>query len=289
MNELNEIAEDIRKVLDERRKEIELTFIEEDHKYFMKDIKGELKGDFPSVSKVMKVFYDEFPTDEAAEKKSKGDPVVKDRLLKEWADAGTYSTNMGSRVHFHLEKKSLSMFELEKEVREPIFECDFTQILKADSMIHAGTKFLELMKERGAVLLDTEIVLGDPELGYTGQGDTGWLIHNKEKNEYGFIITDYKTNKEKNFQENQFTKRMRPPFEKLPNISLGHYFTQLPLYGKLLLKMLKGTKYENVKLYGCIIVHLKDTSKFEEYRVPKEVISTVLNMNMSDYLTKIKK
>ena len=237
----------------------------------------------------MKVFYDEFPTDEAAEKKSKGDPVVKERLLKEWAEAGTYSTNMGSRVHFHLEKKSLEMFQLEKEVREPIFECDFTQILKGDSMIHAGTNFLELMKERGAVLLDTEIVLGDPELGYTGQPDKVWLIMNKEQTEFGFVITDWKSNKPKNFEETPFTTRMKYPFQKHPNNALGHYFTQLPLYGKLLLKMLKGTKYENVKLYGCIIVHLKDDSKFEEYRVPKEVISTILNMNMSDYLTKIKK
>lgn len=287
--DLNKIAQDIREVLDNKRKELELTFTEEDHKYFMKDTEGKLRDDYPSVSKVMKVFYDEFPKDEAANKKSKGDPVLKEKLLKEWESAGTYSTNMGSRVHFMLEKKSLDMFNLNKEVREPLFECDFTQILKGDSMIHAGSNFLELMKERGAVLLDTEIVLGDPELGYTGQGDTGWIIANKEKTEYGFIITDYKTNKEKNFQENQFTKKMKPPFQKHPNNALGHYFTQLPFYGKLLLKMLKGTKYENIKLYGCIVVHLKDDSKFEEYRVPKEVITTVLDMDMSKYLTNLKK
>jgi len=287
--DLNKTAIEIREILEKKRQELELSFIEEDHIYFMKDNDGKLRNDFPSVSKVLKNFYTEFPTEEAALKKAKGDVVYAEQLKEEWAQAGIYSTNMGSRTHFFLEQETIKRFGDYKQVREPIFECDFTQILKGDSMIQAGTNFLELMKERGAVLLDTEIVLGDPELGYTGQGDTGWLIHNKEKNEYGFIITDYKTNKEKNFQENQFTKRMKYPFEKHPNNALGHYFTQLPLYGKLLLKMLKGTKYENVKLYGCIIVHLKDSSKFEEYRVPKDVISTVLNMNMSDYLTKIKK
>ena len=43
-------------------------------------------------------------------------------------------------------------------------------------MINAGTNYLKLMKERGAELLDTEIVLGDPGLGYTGQPDKVWLM-----------------------------------------------------------------------------------------------------------------
>ena len=37
------------------------------------------------------------------------------------------------------------------------------------------------MEERGAVLLDTEIILGDPELGYVGQPDKIWLMFNKQK------------------------------------------------------------------------------------------------------------
>ena len=67
-----------------------------------------------------------------------------------------------------------------------------------------------------------------------------------------------------------------------------NYCTQgiLPLYGKLLIKMLKGTKYENIKLYGCIISHLKEDTFFEEFRVPKDVIDTVLDMNIQDYLKK---
>ena len=79
---------------------------------------------------------------------------------------------------------------------------------------------------------------------------------------------------------------MYPPFQKHPNNALGHYFTQLPFYGKLLLKRLEGSKYENIKLYGCIIVHLKDDSDFEEFRVPREVIDTILEMDMNKYLTK---
>lgn len=281
---LNEIAKEIREIVANRQKELELDFYEEDHIYNMRDLDGIVRTDFPSVSKVLKKFYREFPTEEAAMKKANGNLKRQQELIEEWSAAGTYSTNMGSRVHYQLEKKVIEMNGNYKEVRQPIFECDLNQIVKSDSMVKAGMKYLKLMKERNGVLLDTEMVLGDPEIGYTGQPDKIWLIENREKTDFGLVITDWKTNKPKNFQETNFTDRMYSPFEKYPNTALGHYYVQLPLYGKLLLKMLKGSKYENIKLYGCIIVHLKEDSDFDEYRVPKDVITTVLEMDMKNYL-----
>jgi hypothetical protein len=282
--ELKEIALELREILENKRQELELTFIEDTHTYFMKDVDGLVKNNFPSVSKVLKKFYPEFPTDEAAQKKSKGDPIVKQQLIEEWAAAGDYSTNMGSRVHFFLEKNLIESSGNYKEVRQPIFDCDITQILKGDSMITAGSKFLKLMNERDVVLLDTEIVLGHPELGYTGQPDKVWLVVNRNKDGFGLLITDWKTNKPKNFESNNFTKPMFKPFQNLPNTALGHYYVQLPLYGKLILKMLEGTKYENMKLYGCIVVLLQEDSEFKEFRVPQDVIDTVMTMNVKDYL-----
>lgn len=289
MKDLNEVAKEIRELLDKRREELELTFVEDTHTYYMKDINGEMRSDFPSVSKVIKYFYEEFDSEGISLKKAKGDPEVQQQLLDEWKAAGDYATNMGSRVHYLLEKKVIDMFGGYKEVRQPIFECDFTQVLKGDSMVSAGTAYLNLMVERGAVLLDTEIVLGDPEIGYTGQPDKVWLIMNKEQTEFGLVITDWKSNKPKNFEESHFTTRMKYPFQKHPNNALGHYFTQLPFYGKLILKMLEGTKYEDMKLFGCIIVLVKETGEYEEFRVPKDVITTILDMDMSKYLTKKKK
>jgi hypothetical protein len=285
MIDLKEIVQEIREILDKKREELGLSFVEEEHIYFMKDLDGNVRNDFPSVSKVMKKFYRPFPTEEAAEKKSKGDPILKQQLIEEWAAAGTYSTNMGSRVHFLLEKKLIDLFGGYKDVRQPIFDCDFEQIVKGDAMVRAGSNYLDLMLERGAVLLDTEIVLGHPEFGYTGQPDKVWVIMNKEQTEFGLIITDWKSNKKKNFEETQFTDRMYPPFHKLPNTALGHYFTQLPFYGKLLLKMLEGSKYENIKLYGCIVVHLSDNGEYEEFRVPKDVINTILDMDVKKYIS----
>lgn len=281
---LKEISKEIKEILENRRTELNLTFEEDTHTYTMNDVGGKSRDDWYSVSKVLKKFYEPFDTEGIAERKSKGDPVEKARLIKEWSDAGTYSTNLGSRTHYILEKKSVEMFELNKEVRQPIFECDFTQILKSDSMISAGVNFLELMKERGGELMDTELVLGDPELGYVGQPDKVWLFRDKTGKNVGILVTDYKSNKPKNFEVNQFTKPMYPPFQKQPNNSLGHYYLQLPLYGKLILKMLQGSKYEDIKLLGCIIVLLKEDGKFEEFRVPKDVEKTILNMDIKKYL-----
>jgi hypothetical protein len=258
-----------------------LVFEEDKHVYTMNG-----KKDYPSVSKVLKSFYREFPLEEAALKKAGGDPQEAERLKEEWAAAGNYSTNLGSRVHYILEKTLIENNGNYKEVRQPIFDCDLTQLMKSDNMIFAGKRYLELMESRNVVLLDTEMVLGDPELGYVGQPDKVWLTMNKTGDEFGLLITDWKTNKKKNFQETSYTDRMYEPFEKYPNTALGHYFLQLPFYGKLLLKMLKGTKYENIKLYGCIISHLQEDTFFEEYRVPKEVIDIILEMDVKKYLKK---
>ena len=276
---LNEVAQEIRDLIKVRQQELGLTFEENEHVYTMNG-----KKDYPSVSKVLKKFYTEFPTEEAAYNKAGGDPQKQQELIEQWAAAGDYSTNMGSRVHFVLEKNVIERNGNYKEVRSPIFDCDLTQIMKGDSMISAGKKYIDLMEERGAVLLDTEMVLGDPELGYTGQPDKVWLIMNRLKTEFGLVISDWKTNKPKNFLETRYTKRLKDPFGKYPDTALGHYYLQLPLYGKLLLQMLKGTKYENLKLFGCVISHLKEDSQYDEYKVPQEVIDIIMDMDMKEYL-----
>jgi hypothetical protein len=276
---LDKVAQEIRELITQRQNELGLSFEEENHIYTMNGQKN-----YPSVSKVLKKFYTEFPTEEAAYNKAGGDPQRQQELIEEWAAAGEYSTNMGSRVHFVLEKNVIERNGKYKEVRQPIFNCDLTQIMKGDNMITAGNKYIKLMEERGAVLLDTEMILGDPELGYVGQPDKVWLMMNKLQTEFGLVITDWKTNKPKNFQETSYTKRLKDPFGKYPDTALGHYYLQLPLYGKLLLQMLKGTKYENLKLFGCVISHLKDDSQYDEYKVPQDVINIIMDMNMKEYL-----
>ena len=234
---LEEIAKDIRNIIDERQKELNLSFIEEDHIYHMNG-----RTDYPSVSKIIKKFYKEFPGEEIAYRKAKGDEKKANAFLKEWSDSANYAANLGSRVHYFLEKKLIESYGDYKDVREPIFECDMSQKIVSERMIQSGVQYLTLMKERGAVLLDTEMILGDPELGYVGQPDKVWLIPN--------------------------------------STALEHYYIQLPLYGRLLLKMLSQSKYGAIKLYGCIVCHLKKDGGFVEYRVPKEFSDIVFDLEI---------
>tara|TARA_R110001599_G_scaffold120680_2_gene291834 strand:- start:1428 stop:2282 length:855 start_codon:yes stop_codon:yes gene_type:complete len=282
--DLKKISDEIKEIVSNRQKELNLSFVEDTHTYFMKNLQGKIVSNYPSVSTVLKSFYTPFDAESTKSfKNCGGDPEKEKALLKEWSDSGTYASHMGSRVHFILEDYLVELYGAYKEVRLPIFECDDEQIENGDSMIVAGKSFLDLMHSRGAVLLDTEMVLGSPELGYTGQPDKVWLIIGKDGNP-GILVTDWKSNKPKNFVSQFYTKPMLTPFTDYDDTSLGHYYVQLPLYAKLLLDMLKGSKYENIPLLGGIVVLLKKDATFEEYRIPKEVLTIVDKMNVSLYL-----
>jgi len=283
MSELKTISNEIKEILKNKRDQINLTFEEEEHKYTMLDKQGNLRSDFPSVSSVLKYFYTEFDSHGKSLQKAGGDPAVQEQILSEWAAAGSYATNLGSRVHYHLEMEALKSFDIQKDVRKPIFECDDEQIFIGNSMIQAGIAYINLMRKRGAILLDTETVLGSQEFEYVGQPDKCWLMKNKE-GELGFIITDWKTNKKKNFEVQWYTIKMKSPFEYLDDTALSHYFLQLPFYARLILDMLKGSKYENVNYVGGVVVLLKDDSDFVEYKIPKEVVTTTMQMNIKNYL-----
>jgi hypothetical protein len=275
---LLDISKDIRDVISKKQQELQLSFIEDTHTYYIKSKDGAIVDNFPSVSTVIKQFYEEFPDLEKSLDMCNGDIIEQDKLLQQWRGTADYANSKGSRTHYLLETDLLKLYGSYKNVRQPIFECDEEQVSDSNAMIDAGHKFIQLMHRRGAILLDTEMVLGSSELGYTGQPDKVWIMFN-DNGELGMIITDWKTNKQKNFEVHAYTKPMLSPFEEYMDTALTHYMIQLPLYGRLLLDMFKGTKYENIKFFGCIIVHLLDTGKFVEYRVEKSFIEKVLTMD----------
>ena len=282
--DLKKVSDEIKNIVSLKQKELNLSFIEETHTYYMNNLKGEIVSNYPSVSTVLKSFYTPFNAESTKSfKNCNGDPEKERALLKEWADSGTYASYMGSRVHFILEEYLVELYGSYKDVRQPIFECDDEQIKNGDEMIKAGKEFIDLMHSRGAVLLDTEMVLGSPELGYTGQPDKTWLMMGKN-NALGIVVTDWKTNKPKNFVPQFYTKNMLTPFQDYDDTSLGHYNIQLPLYAKLLLKMLEGSKYENIPLLGGVVVLLKKDGTFEEFRIQKEILDIVDKMNVSIYI-----
>ena len=275
-NKLFKKSEEIREIIDKKQKLLELSFVEDTHTYYIRTLEGEITSEFPSVSTVIKQFYNDFPALEKSLDMCNGDIFDQDYLLAEWAESANYANSMGSRVHYLLEMDLLEMYGSYKSVRKPIFECNEEQIERGNKMIDAGHDFITLMHRRGAVLLDTEMVLGSANLKYTGQPDKVWII--EHEGELGLIITDWKSNKIKNFQVHSYTEPMLEPFTDMMDTALGHYNIQLPLYARLLLDMLKGTKYEGIKLFGCIIVHLTSEGTYTEYRIPSKIINRILTM-----------
>lgn len=281
---LREIAQEIREIISEYQKRHSLSFVEDTHTYYIMGPDGKITSDMPSVSTVLKAFYHHFDSAKTRSfKNCSGNIELEKQLLTGWKQKGDYATNMGSRVHYILEKELVGQYGAYKEVRQPIFECDEEQTATGDAMIMAGKEFIDLMHKRGAVLLDTEMVLGSVEFGYFGQPDKVWLMIDKSGN-IGIVITDYKTNQPKNFEVQSYTKLMLPPFDYEYDTALGHYYIQIPLYAKLLLKMLEGTKYEGIKFFGGVVLLLKKEGVFEEYRIPKKTIDIVMNMDVKSML-----
>ncbi len=286
-DELSNISLDIRNVIDKKQKELELSFVEDTHTYYIKNKEGVIISNLPSVSSVITQFYEPFDDLTKSLDMCGGDIVLQDSLLKEWRATADYANNRGSRVHYLLETDLLKMYGSYKQVRKPIFDCDSEQIMTGNNMIDAGHDFIRAMHRRGAVLLDTEMVLGSIDLGYTGQPDKVWLMYDKNGN-LGFVITDWKTNKPKNFEIQAWTVPMLPPFDRYDDTALTHYKIQLPLYGRLILDMLKGTKYENIKFFGCVIVHLLAERKYVEYRVEQNFIDIIMSMNPVERMKEVK-
>ena len=250
---LQEVSNEIKEILKEKRSALRLSFVESKHIYYMMDSAGKIRSNYPSVSKVIKYFFKPFDAQGISLRMAKGDLDEQKKILAQWKAAGEYSVNLGSRVHYELEKYIVEHYGNYKDVREPIFYCTDEQIIKSVNMIVAGKKFIDLMHERGAVLIDTEMILGHPELGYVGQPDNVWLMLNRDKTDFGFVVTDHKSGQEKNFKVYPYTDQMYSPFQRYPNNALGHYYLQIPLYGKLLIKMLEGTSYENKKFLGGLL------------------------------------
>jgi hypothetical protein len=283
--DLKEIAAELREILQEKRQELNLTFIEDKHIYKMKDIDGKIKMNYPSVTKILKNFFKPFDKYGVSLSMARGDIEEQKRILDDWELSGKVSRNLGTISHFELEKYLIEQYDNYKKIRQPKFEFDDEILLKSDLMINAGKQFLSITHERNSVLLDTEVVLGSPIEGYVGQADNVWLALSKNGN-LSFYITDYKTNKPKNFEVHDYNDNMFSPFEDYPNISLTHYYIQIPLYGRLLLKMLENTKYQDINFAGGFVVLLKEDGSYVEYKVPKDIVTKTLSMDLTNYLKK---
>ena len=98
--ELLAIGQEIRDLITKKQEELELSFVEDDHIYYIRDNNGVIRTDFPSVSTVIKQFYNDFPALDKSLDMCNGDIVKQDELLREWTGTADYANSKGSRVHY---------------------------------------------------------------------------------------------------------------------------------------------------------------------------------------------
>lgn len=227
------------------RKQVKLPFIkldfnEEKHIYFVNN--KPLKA---SVSKLIKAFYDEFPTDkkagEIAESNEKYGAVnkytgmSKEQILAQWKEINLESTTRGTRVHEFGE-----FYPFNRKLKP---RCKQEE---------AAKKFWDEMPSH-IVPVDMEIRMYHFEKMFAGTADI-LLYDTKTKS---FIIADYKTNKDlfKNYKK----QKMKGMFSQLLDSPFNHYQIQLSFY-QILLEQIKG-----IKVSRRIIVYLDFDGNYKMY------------------------
>lgn len=273
---MREIASQIRQHIEFRRSQIGLSFEEDDHKYTVLDSTG-YPIHPPSVSKKVKEFYIGFDSQAKSLEMANGDVFKQLKLLKEWKDKAVKGAYIGSRCHYYLEQNLVTYFGLDKELRKPHYEVKGPDITKSDNMIVAGTEYIELMKSRGCMLIDTEVVMGCPQL--VGQLDKVWLVVAKN-GVVGWFITDWKSTKPESFEQKRWTKYMLPPFQNYIDTATYTYSVQLALYARLFKMMLVGSPFYDMPFLGAIIVILKPDTTYQEIRVPNEIFTLTNNLTL---------
>jgi hypothetical protein len=270
--ELLNLAEDIRKTLQDVRNERQLSFVEKTHKYSIYDpISEKVIDHLPSVSTLLKNFSEPFNSFEVSIRMMDGDKQKAEELRNEWQQMGKDASSIGSYAHYKLEQYVWNLYDIPIETRKPYYNLNDEELLLAQDMLKNGVNMIHQIISKGFVPLDTETVMGSINLGYFGQCDNLWLgIH---KNQLSFLMTDYKTNKTKNFEEQPYNGQMYEPFQSLKDTALSKYYIQQPLYAQLLKDMLKDTPYKDIPFVGFRIIHLRDGGKM--YKIPLWVYEEV--------------
>ena len=271
LDELLDIASDIRFVLSESRKTRGLTFEEESHKYSILDASGNEVSDLPSVSTLLKNWCTPFDTVSKSLEMCNNNEILAEQLRNEWELKGTHASSIGSYVHYKLEQYLWNAFDIEMETRKPIYNLDQYQLNEALSMVETGVNLINTIIGHGFVPIETECVMGSLPLGYFGQADNIWLGHMKKS--LVLLMTDHKTNQSKNFKNKPYNKPMHTPFESLLDTDLSKYYIQQPLYAQLFKDMLAGSKYENLDFIGFRIIHVRDGG--EIIKIPNWVYNEV--------------
>ena len=254
------IIEETRELLNEKFGDI--NFIEESHQYFID------KKEYTPVSHIIKKY--EQPFDEDAKSRAYAEKVglTQYDVLRNWRLLNRKSTISGSRTHEFGESYTNVMAghpELICESNKKQWDEEYKVLLPTYPKEEAIVKFYNEMNFdpcKRLYVIGAEFKLStkymDNVLPICGTADILFYEENQIfPEESGFVIGDWKTNKE---LEKDFTVRndirMKPPMGDFQDTALSHYTLQFNLYQKM---------FESVglKIIDRRLIWLKDDGSYE--------------------------
>lgn len=194
-----------------------------------------------SVTRWINQFCKEFDSKAVAEKCAKKRGVLVEDLLREWEEEGNYSCTLGTAIHSCIEnlwyRKNFNPDFSKHIYKDKNIQSDFETRKNKCKIIY------EKLKTR-FVPIKNEFIVYDKPLGLVGTID--FLAWDKKANSYA--ILDWKTSKSITTVPNQWTIKMKAPFDKYWDLNFYHYSLQLSCYKYILEKNVPGMKIDNMYL-----------------------------------------
>ena len=209
-----------------------IKFYENQHKYFVGN------RELISTTTLISEFKKPFNSDFWATKKAKERGVSKQQILLEWGEIKDVACAKGSDLHAYSDNY----------MHNRVFPTDVPDVLIRQFKI-----FYDKFVKAGNLVIRTEYVLGDADLGVAGMIDL--FCYNKEK-DY-FYIADYKTNKKFDF-ESKYNNYYLDPISHLDECEFNTNSLQTSIYRYIIEKNL------GIELGDSIVVWFNDKNEKHE-------------------------
>lgn len=203
-----------------------IKFYENQHKYYIGN------KQLISTTTLIGEYKKPFNSDYWATIKAKERGVSKQQILLEWEDIKDVACAKGSDLHAYSDNF----------MHNRVFPTDVP-----DALIGHFKKFYDEFTKKGNLVIRTEYVLGDLELGIAGMIDL--FCYNEKKD--CFYIADYKTNKKFDF-ESKYRSYYLDPISHLDECEFNTYSLQTSIYRYILEKNL------GIELGDSIVVWFND-------------------------------
>lgn len=265
MQELPIVLEARNKV---KEKFSDLTFYPEPHEYY-RIMKDGSRVQYTPVSTVIENWVNPFNTDARAAKRALDRGVTKEQVIDEWRHNNLVSTITGSLVHEYGESYSWLKFGHPENITD-ISKVQYAEkegwLIPTRPKEWAIKKFWdELPSSISLVGAEFKMHSGylDIPINMSGTFDIlMYFSHPTDASKSGFILGDYKTNKDIHSSFARSTgMMMKHPFEDLYDEPLSHYMIQFACYDLMLNSI-------GVDIIGRRLIWLKDTMEYEIVKIP---------------------